>query len=484
MILSCNDNVSKIDWGKLELAYSKDSSKVKALEYLKKSLKGLKSQHVTLINSKNNILKLSDLARLSVSGDSIYKLVTNHGYQIQTQFINDDDIIDNVKIKKLMDEVFSINSKLPWQHDIPSEIFCEYLLSYKVGWEYPEPWRSTLAPIFIEDFKKWRDTTMMKYEKSLKIAYIDTFVNKIVLSKRSNYYSYSTNALKLGDLPSFSSLIITRSGDCLSEALIDNYLLKAAGIPASYDYIPYWGSANGMHTSAVYYNPGQKKMRLPIGLKYYPAKVFRKVFSQTNNWSNIIKPIIGNRIFKIDFLKSDQLIDVTNEHTATFDIKIPIKSTYGSNFAYITVLNYGKWVPIFWANIRNGFATFEKMGYNMIYRIAIPDENDNLVFQDPIYLNLHGKIINPTIITNKYSIEISAVNQGADSNIKLGHTYVLSYLSKLGELIPLKRQTALINGIMKIENIRLATFYMVSDIKDEKNLARFFSMKDGKQVWH
>lgn len=487
MFTSCSKRPENIDWNKLKLeySYSKDQSKLQSLEFLENRISSLKSQYITLINPESNsIIKLTELSKMNVSKDSILKLIHKTWFRVITNYVPDNEILNTQEIKDIIDEVYHINSSVPWRRDVPMDIFNEFLLSYKVGWEYPEHWREEIAPIFKVDFENWRDTSKLQYLDTFKTAYIDSFVNKIVISKQDKYYSYSTNEIKIGDFPSYSNLKITKSGDCLSEALIDNYLLKAAGIPASYDIIPYWGSANGMHATAVYYNPGQKRMRLLTGLLYYPAKVFRRTFSYINEWTDRIKPSFGNQQFAIPFLKSDQLIDVTSEHTTTVDLKIPIKNDQRSKIAYITVFNYGQWVPIFWAKIKDGHATFENMGYNMIYRVAVPDQDNTLVYENPIYLSLKKQIFLPRIFQQKIDIDVAAINQGKKSLIIKGNTYILFLLSTSGELIPFRRQDAVSNGTIKFKKINLSSFYMVADVNDKRNLARFFSIKNGKQIWH
>ena len=486
--IGCKDKKSRIDWKKLRSEYKlypQDSVKLEALEYLEKQLATITSQDVNIVNSESNkTINLRELSERNFSEDYVKSLINERGYSIKRSDLMDSQVLTTKDVKTLIDEVFKAKEHTVWGKDIPKNIFFEYLLSYKVSKEYPSPWRKDLSTIFERDYKVWADTASIRYSGVNKTAYIDTFVNKIILPQQAKYYRYSTSSLKLGTVPSYLEIQITKSGDCFSEALINNYLFKAAGIPASYDIIPYWGSANGTHATAVYYNPGEHKMRLIIGLLYYPAKVFRRTFSERNVWTKEILPVIGDRNFKIDLLKSDRLIDVTDEHTSTTDLKIATNDIYKSDFAYITVLNYGNWVPIFWGEVNDGFATFKKMGYNMIYRVAVPDEDGKLIYGEPFYVDLKKKIIHPDITDSRINLSISATNQGKNSRIQKGHNYVLYILDKTGEMIPVKRQVAMVSGQIIFENVAQATFYKVSDNEDRINLSRIFSLSNGEQVWH
>ncbi len=486
LFVACSKKAGKIDWNKLKSDYSnpKDSLRLQAVIFLQENMKDKTSELVGYQNIGNDkIIYLHQLTADGIGENELKNINNNKGYKKVSVTLNDKEILSTEQLKSKIERAFKSWEDSPWCKDVSKKVFFEYLLPYKIFGEYPSNWRNTLSKDMANGLVAWEANFKLNYETH-KIEYLDSVVNDFVIPQNAKWYTYSLAAEKLGSVPSFDEIKLQKGGDCFYEAAINNYLLRAAGIPAAFDIIPYWGNSNGSHSMAVYWNTGQQKMRMLLGLKYKAAKIFRRGFKNYGTWTKEIKPIIKENPFKLNFLESDDVFDVTNEHTETADVTIDVPISQSLSFAYIDVLYYDQWKPIYWAAIADGKATFKAMGKEVIYRIEYPNPDGESSFGIPFLLTEKGKLIYPVVSGKRIDLNLKAINAGSASFVKASKTYLLNYMDINGEWIPVEKTICLKDSSVSFNKFPEAYFYKLIDLQNDKKLSRVFRMKLNKQIWY
>lgn len=167
------------------------------------------------------------------------------------------------------------------------------------------------------------------------------------------------------------------------------YILRANCIAVAGDYTPFWANRDNNHGWEVVLD---KNGRGNAGLFNKAAKIYRKMFSH--------QP--GNLAFQATkgeplpgWLANKSYIDVTDQYLETTDITVALEypSPKPARFAYICVFNGGEWRPIHWSPIRDGKATFTKMGRGIAYLVAYYCPDDKIEpAAAPFLLSDNGRI--------------------------------------------------------------------------------------------
>lgn len=482
LCFGCNKAPGKIDWSSLEAKYrSADPIYLKSLMFLRENLKGVSSEIPFLKKPEtDSTFSLNELQKKGVDTNELAELV-RQGYQAGRTYKSDSEILTTGQIDTFLTDAISSWKRSSWKNDVPEKIFLNYLLPYKISTELPNGFRHILTKERADEFPAWQNKNGFEYQAS-KVAYIDSLINGFIIPIHEKYYRYSPSIVNVGIDPSFEELSLKKAGDCFYEAFIETYLLRAKGIPAAFDFIPAWGSANGSHAFTSYWNSGQQKMRLIIGFRYSPAKIYRRMFKYQGIWTDRIAPLLSGQKFPISFLMSDFVTDVTDEHTSTSTVRLKVNGAAGSKIAYLSVLNYGKWEAISWAEIRGDVVSFEKMGRNVMYRLSVPINDTEVELGNPFILDTAGRRTRLETFDEKTDLTLNAINSGKDSYVRAGKEYVLSCIDKSGEVLPLQIVRCARDSVVKFTKVPRATVYQLTT-RPASPLARPFLYKNGAQTW-
>jgi len=369
-IFSCHQNKA-FDRESLLTHYKQpeDSFKRKALAFILDNIDDQNSAIPTFIDLHTEKIVSFDIS--SIKNDALF-LQTMKRFYIKPyiRMISDTLIVNNTFLLNNIDLAFEQWNKFPWADSVPLDIFLNYLLPYKIFGEEPSKWRTFFTnknQNLVSEILSRPESDSIK--QSANAIYYYSLENDL-----DDWFVYNPNPVRLTQYPGFRELMAMKSGDCFGWAYLEVMVLRSLGIPSTIDYIPVWGRKNGTHCTEVFWDDEQQRLRTASGREFeYPAKVFRYTFKKQNIWTDSIIPVIKRNPFILDFLKHDHWLDVTQEHTKTKTIE------YGCNilsdFAYICVFNYGQWIPVYWGKINEGKVRFENMGTNILYRIAIPQNN-------------------------------------------------------------------------------------------------------------
>lgn len=260
-LFTCTSSGDGIDFNKLEKRYRKnpaDSIKLEAVHYFRREMpqqtsdmpifRDVGTGRITTItlNSFNNT-------------DSFFAFIKRRNVEPSSLIKNDINFIQTSFIHKEITTATSLWNKYPWNKHTPKEIFLNYLLPYKIHHEYPDSWRYHL--------KLKADSLISFWEEKIKespsssfLASSEEFYYDLIINTASQWFKYGEDAIRITEDPTYKELNLLREGGCKKEAFFNAYVLRSAGIPATVDIIPHWGSKNGTHAGDVYWNYKEKKM--------------------------------------------------------------------------------------------------------------------------------------------------------------------------------------------------------------------------------
>ena len=281
-------------------------------------------------------------------------------------------------------------SKAKWRSQVSVGDFVEYILPYKQEVEFVDNWRELLFSHYID---------LVSADSSL--CNLDSLY---LYHKRHTYSSLSKHLDIKNQYPSqdnFSWLSFCNEGDCVARCLLMMYHLRAAGAPATLDYIPAWGNrpyakhayvglanraeqvekllenSNDPHNAVNDLNGCMTDTfmfifpthEIPKGIYVQYEKTIPKVYRKT--WSvqkDIVKILDRHSEAEIDRdLLRPNSIDVTNQYLKTVDVELQVDSAANKSLVYLAVFDTNGWRPVSYAVVKDKKAIFKNMGKNIVY---------------------------------------------------------------------------------------------------------------------
>lgn len=257
----------------------------------------------------------------------------------------------------------------PWARHVNFEDFCEYILPYKTSEkQILTEWRDSLRNRFNTTLLSNRDC-----DQFYNSAYWNcTFVNQDMV-KELRYVNEKSSHREIQAL-SLPLRIHFLSGNCMDRGEISIAAMRSKGIPVCIDYTPQWPFRANSHSWCVVLANNGKNMvyegiGTPPGVPHKPDEKMAKVFRLTYARNPQLEQLNAREKEVPAFFRNIFQKDVTEEYMATTNVTIPVNpSPYTNNqYVYLAVFDNEKWVPVQWAEIRKGKATFPHMGRDIVY---------------------------------------------------------------------------------------------------------------------
>lgn len=279
-----------------------------------------------------------------------------------------DYLIDNI------DHAFKVYNEQPWGKKMSFEVFCNYILPYRVGDEKPEEWRKK----FYDQYNPLLDSVRSANGNAVAAC-------KVICRAIKN--SVNGGMKSISAFPSLGpqKLDKYRIGTCREQAEFATYVMRAVGIPVAIDYTPQWPFRSQGHSWNVVFDE-QRKATVFMGTETEPGEPHKQDYKYA-------------KIYRDGFCKNPngvltKNIDVTKDFVPVSEVKVEIKfPSYSlSPYMYLSVFNNRNWIPIDWATIKDEAAIFKGIGRDIVY-LPIYSNGESLPVSDPFLLNKEGKII-------------------------------------------------------------------------------------------
>ena len=354
-----NDVLAEAKENKKELLkviehYQNDSLKLKAAIFLIKNMTGKGSVHYAEREKIHQIKKqaitqgfLDETALKQAEGS-----IQNFSFQKDIEYITANYLIKNIDI------AFEVWNKRPWAKKYSFDEFCEYVLPYRIS---REP---------IED---WREKYYKRYTFLLDSIYkgddVVEAVNVVCKYLKQEGLLYTHIPQTSPETPLF--LLDNRIGKCADICNLSIYVLRALGLPVSYDFYKISPETANSHSWNIVID-NQTKQGIPF-------------FFNDELWANRnIKKIDERKTCKIYRLtyskrKDDETlsvlrlptncINVSSEYFST-SIKIRNAKWVQKSPIYLGCLIRGQFVPIDIPTYTKDSLIFNNVEDNNIYLLA------------------------------------------------------------------------------------------------------------------
>ncbi len=365
-LLSCSSNLPKgvkkvikqagdnaIELEKVIEHYSsstKDSLKLKAAYFLIENMANKYS--IVPVNENNNYEKL--ILNSNISEKKAWDpLESNVGKLIDSiklkefayiKKVKDIDVITAEYLINNIDRAFEAWNKTKPFTNYSFDLFCEYILPYRIK---------------NEPLTDWRSAALKKYEHLLDSLH-DSFSLATEIVKRSEVY-YNSGMSRYPFPITFEEIDNLRWGACNH---LSNYLLfslRALGIASAVDFVPVWANRSSGHVWNVIFDSSGKAIDVGFTrdgsnkIGYKISKIYRTTFS--NNPNSIHK----------------DWKDVTCEYKMPLtDVDINIFDDKVKNLFLFTFDNR-KWLPVAFASKKNNKFLFKDMARGILF-------GDNKIF--------------------------------------------------------------------------------------------------------
>lgn len=325
-------------------------------------------------------------------GDSVIKTFGPIGKLERKRDIQE---VDSAYLCNNIDWAFKVWEEQPWGKNISFDIFCEYLLPYRIEDESLTYWRE----MYYEKYNSLLDSLRMSdvLDKEDPVVAANYLINK--LADRSEYHT-SYTPCTFGHIgPEYVQYM---SGTCRERTDYGAYLLRALGIPCAIDFFILCGRVNAGHFWLSTWNKNGEILKTEFpgyfvslskewwylsedAAKYYrhTFSLNRELLSEMNKLTTDIYP----------FWRVPMFVDVSYSYARYYKerLRIPLskidKRKAKGKIAYLCMSNRNNWTPVDWTEYDPDNLVFKDVRKGAVMRVATY-ENETLTFlTDPFYMD-------------------------------------------------------------------------------------------------
>ena len=310
----------------------------------------------------------------------------------------------------------------PWKNDYTFGQFLEYILPYRIANEPLEYY--------------WKEECVNKFGPRNPDHNLAEAAGKI-----NGKIGFLVRPAMFGNPPhGFTSAMASGIGKCDDRTMLAVMAMRANGIPAAYDFIPYWGSNNNGHSFCSVIKPDGTNMVFQdvkdsgenTFFAYKTPKIYRRSFAvQTQN---LLYKYRDSENIPAQF--SDmKTIDVTGTHDiGQQDVRVSINPEIKSEIVYLAVFSPAEWYHVAYTKNRGEATLFTDMGNGTDSKgeIAISGEDigDGILYLPCFYINNRTVPASNPVIVSKNGVYAVTPNIAEFETVTLKRKY-----PRLGNII-------------------------------------------------
>jgi hypothetical protein len=377
ILQQAGDNREELEKVLIKYRRSADSLKLRAAEFLILNMPGKYSEYYDA--PWEDVATVSYLLPYALDKEKLL-----NDYHLGQPVVQDD--LHYITAKYLIDNIelaFKSWKTAPWGKHVTFDIFCEYILPYRISTEPLENWREQALASYSD-----------MYHSLLDSAGMTTIIACSKINKEFPNFIYG------GHFPSMSyrQLMASTRGSHEQQATLATFVMRAMGIPVTLDVmlqpsLSNWRAWNIVCDSAGRYTPFVAAEK--VSGHWIPrddwmmAKVFRHTFRRQEYSANIPSEIPHSLANFIDV--TSEYGDVTNIDIAIFPEADIIRPP---EYACLAIANSSlEWMPVCFGKYHNGTYQFTSIGVNTLYLPVIYENGEQRAFNQPFFLTDNGKVI-------------------------------------------------------------------------------------------
>ncbi len=280
----------------------------------------------------------------------------------------------------------------PWAKDVSFDLFCKYVLPYRIGEEPISNWRDRFKSLYdypTEQLFGCQDNRFYKlgiYSELRKKLPISIYTPR-----------YLRPEIPLDMLPEM------HVGNCKDAACFSTAQLRSLGIPSTIDFVPQWANRSMGHSWSVIFINDNTAIPLGAGeeagahFNNASEKKIAKVFRFSYQSNTDLAEISSEKEESVpELFKQTGFIDVTSEYVKTSDVVIGLNEdseVLSRKWIFLAVFDNQDWIPIWFAKNEDGNATFSKLGRGVAYLPFVYGSNGDFIgASNPFIIKDDGQI--------------------------------------------------------------------------------------------
>jgi hypothetical protein len=367
-----------------------DSLKLKSARFLLKN--GLFHTHYEGDRIKTYSDFISQMSTSPEIQEQRLRELENQYSNMRDSLVYDISQLSNKRLTDHVNSTIDFFRNTSWNNQIPFSVFCEYLLPYNVGKEAMSPW----GTYFREAYFQENDSSVLKGDIETAI----TTIHQWIYNRTQGFnLKWGQNGLKIPDISPID-LDHLKVGSCQQLTIRSAAIMRALGIPATIDYVPFylgygvghsWCTAIIDNNKFIPFDATTQKLYEYRNNFYKMPKVYRQVFSIQKDSHLFFR---GPCSFLPETFNSPFLKDVTTRYAITSDLVIPIKKDISDNIscAYLALFTRSGWVPVDWGKVKQGSIYFNHIGRGGVYLIESIETEGIKYINTPFILSDSGEI--------------------------------------------------------------------------------------------
>ncbi|GAA3560920.1 hypothetical protein [Snuella lapsa] len=363
---------------KLQAAYFLISEKVPYGVYIdSRNERVLEDFFNTLNDSLNPFFEKENKDNANERRRMITKLIDHYKFDHGKIFNNRWPVkrdIESIKASFLIENIdYAFKSwELPWSKHYSFQEFCQYILPYRTGKQYPNAWRK----YFNEAFKSFRDSIGEERDPSVVAKQLNEYLNQKIFMSCGLYDApYTLTGPHMYQYKIY--------GNCVSLSNMIQEAMRSIGIATTEVLMNKFGyngkdhianaildsKGNWQYFNALSQAPGTLVFEEKL------TKVYRKSLIHTEGLKK-------NKIEVLSKLKLFGWEDITRQVTESFDISVKLTDINHEKYktAYLCIFDNqirGGWVPIDWSLIDSNEkeVVFKDIGGKEVVYLAMTDDD-------------------------------------------------------------------------------------------------------------
>ncbi len=392
-------------------ACAEDPQKLAAAAFLLENMEGHYTRTFDLVNPTSGAVSGYSLYRPGITSDNYHSVLDSLGLAIRYRTDNDAETMTAEYFIRNIDQAFLSWRGNPWSQNYSEDIFRRYILPYRIDAEELTDWRT----FFIERYTPMIDTMTVRRDVRS--------VAGLIIRDVKSWFGFHRDALVLKPALTVREAFAYGKGECGSIADIFVLALRAMGIAATVDRIPVWGTSNGGHAEAVYFDEDGNPVMLATGnwLAAQPPKVFRTEFD--------------NRFAAGNIFGEPHYRDVTANYVATSNIAMSFDSIpEGAERVALAVFGNERWRPIVQGGHRatDGRYHFGGVGRSILYLPVCTDGRAVRVAGRPFHLDPRGNIqyYGDPDTTHRVAVDLTPLIRDEDRDTLNAADYYIAYWNR------------------------------------------------------
>ncbi len=366
-----------------------NAEKLKAAEFILKNMAWNGHHRQWLSDTNGDTVLYTPMVASNTAEAMAIKEKAMNTYALQTDAFSDAGRLSADFLKDNLDKAYHTWKTTPWAKGYSLEVFCRYLLPYRM---YSEP---------LSDWRNDLDSLITVYSGSLEGVTDPVVVADSVHQWLNEWLKYDVRWVFGGfGIRSAADVQTTKTGMCDDMSMLASLFLRGMGVATAIDHT-LWGRSNYGHSWSVVFDHQAQAYGLEMGGRGPYEYNDKRLKTRTNLTAKVYRATYEAQPGRVELLqghgtevpprlRSPRIIDVTGQYTQPFSYTSAVNSDV--DVAYLCVYNNNRWQPVDYSLVKQDSVCFQRLGARIVYLPATYKSGEVIPLGDPFYIDVDQRV--------------------------------------------------------------------------------------------